>query len=144
MNIAIGGGTGFIGKALTEYLLKQGHDVTVISRKSADKNRSGMPEARYVTWDQLQTAPELLEGTDAIVNLAGASLNQRWTPKAKQNIMESRLTTVHAVAKLVQALREKPAVVIQGSAVAVYGTSLTDTFREDSAHQVVDFPSSVV
>lgn len=140
-NIAIGGGTGFIGKALTAHLVRQGCEVTIISRKKPADAQAGV---RYLTWDQLKTAPDLLEGTEAIVNLAGASLNQRWTPKTKQNIIESRLATVHAVAKLVQALREKPAVVVQGSAVAIYGTSLTETFREDSERRVVDFPSSVV
>lgn len=141
MNIAICGGTGFIGQALTEHLLRRGHDVTVISRNHAPEEQTG---ARRLTWDQIKAEPELLEGTGAIVNLAGASLNQRWTPKAKRSIMDSRLTTVLAVAKLVQALREKPAVVVQGSAVAVYGTSLTETFDEDSPSHVVDFPSSVV
>lgn len=141
MKIVICGGTGFIGKALTRHLLQQGQEVTVISRKEPDKGPDGIT---YLTWDQIDASPVLLEGTEAIVNLAGASLSQRWTPKAKQSIIESRLKTVQAVAKLIQALHEKPSIVVQASAIAIYGTSLTDTFTEESPAHVVDFPSSVV
>ncbi|MGN7358581.1 TIGR01777 family oxidoreductase [Paenibacillus sp. SAF-054] len=141
MKITICGGTGFIGKALTEHLQRQGHEVVVITRRVPDSGQAGV---KYLTWDQVEASPVLLEGTKAIVNLAGASLNQRWTPRAKHSIIESRMKTVQAVARLVQALHEKPEVVVQASAIAIYGTSLNDTFSEESPHHVVDFPSSVV
>jgi uncharacterized protein (TIGR01777 family) len=58
--------------------------------------------------------------------------------------MESRIETVTAAAKLVNALQQGPAVVIQASAVAIYGTSQKDTFDESSSARVMDFPSEVV
>ncbi|MFU1798328.1 TIGR01777 family oxidoreductase [Paenibacillus azoreducens] len=141
MKIAICGGTGFIGQALAAYLLKQGHQVTIISRNVPATVPAGFS---YLTWQQVEATPDLLAGTEAIVNLAGSSLNQRWTAKGKKSIIDSRMTTVRATAKLVQALHPKPEVVVQASAIAIYGTSLTETFTEDSPHHVVDFPSSVV
>ncbi|MWV44400.1 TIGR01777 family protein [Paenibacillus sp. HJL G12] len=141
MKITICGGTGFIGKALSDHLLQQRHEVFIITRKKPETEET---EVKYLTWEQIDVNPALLEGTEAIVNLAGSSLNQRWTPKAKKSIIESRLSTVMAVAKLVQALHQKPEVVVQSSAIAIYGTSRSDTFSEDSPEHVVDFPSSVV
>ncbi|MCJ8013147.1 TIGR01777 family oxidoreductase [Paenibacillus sp. KQZ6P-2] len=141
MKITICGGTGFIGKALSDHLLQQGHEVTIITRKIPELDQTVV---KYLTWEQIDAYPELLEGTEALINLAGSSLNQRWTPTAKKSIIESRMTTVQAVAKLVQALHQKPEVVVQASAIAIYGTSLTDTFSEDSPAHVADFPSSVV
>jgi uncharacterized protein (TIGR01777 family) len=143
MRVAICGGTGFIGSALSEHLLKNGHEVTVVTRKlPPDHTRD--PRLVLYTWDEIASHPELMEGMDAVVNLAGSSLSQRWTAKAKDSIIHSRLTTVAAVAKLVKELHSKPGVVIQASAVAVYGTSWTDTFDENSPKRVMDFPSDVV
>ncbi|MET3549326.1 uncharacterized protein (TIGR01777 family) [Paenibacillus favisporus] len=143
MRVAICGGTGFIGSALSEHLLKNGHEVIVVTRKLPPDHKRD-PRLVLYTWDEIASHPELMEGMDALVNLAGSSLSQRWTTKAKDSIIRSRLTTVAAVAKLVEELHSKPGVVIQASAIAVYGTSWTDTFDENSPKQVMDFPSDVV
>lgn len=143
MRVAICGGTGFIGSALSEHLLKNGHEVTVVTRRLPPDHKHD-PRLVLYTWDEIASHPELMEGMDALVNLAGSSLSQRWTAKAKESIIRSRLTTVAAVAKLVEELHIKPGVVIQASAIAVYGTSWTDTFDENSPKRVMDFPSDVV
>lgn len=83
-----------------------------------------------MSWNELKQKPELLEGTDAVVNLAGETLNQRWTDKSKQRILQSRLLSVARLAQALNALQKKPEVIIQASAVAAYGTSLTETFDE--------------
>ncbi|WP_019912939.1 TIGR01777 family oxidoreductase [Paenibacillus sp. HW567] len=143
MKYVICGGSGFIGRKLTEYWLQGGHQVLVVGRKLPEAH-SPHPGLSCLTWDNLASNPKLAEGADAIVNLAGASLSQRWSPKGKKAIMQSRLETVSAAAKLLNALQHKPAVVIQASAVAIYGTSLTDAFDESSPAHVMDFPSGVV
>ncbi|MDQ0195509.1 TIGR01777 family oxidoreductase [Paenibacillus wynnii] len=143
MKYAICGGTGFIGSALTKYWLQAGHEVVVIGRKLPD-TPSNNPLLHYVTWDHLASNPNPVEGCDALVNLAGASLSQRWSSKGKQAIRQSRLETVTAAAKLIESLEHKPSVVIQASAVAIYGTSEKDTFDESSPARVMDFPSEVV
>ncbi|ASA19556.1 TIGR01777 family oxidoreductase [Paenibacillus donghaensis] len=143
MKYAICGGTGFIGLALTKYWLEAGHEVCIIGRKLPEK-RLADPKVSYHTWDTLKSDPSPLEGAAALVNLAGSSLSQRWTSAAKKSIMLSRLETVAAAAELLKALKQKPPVVIQSSAVAIYGTSLDDTFDESSPRNVMDFPSEVV
>ncbi|WP_438347414.1 TIGR01777 family oxidoreductase [Paenibacillus sp. FA6] len=144
MKIAICGGTGFIGKALQEHWLKDGHHLIIITRKIPTHATTIQSQIEHITWDQLEHHPELLENLDALVNLAGASLSQRWTTQAKQRIIESRLKTVSAVSNLVSQLKKKPAVVIQASAIAIYGTSNDGTFEETSPTRVMDFPSDVV
>lgn len=139
MKIAICGGTGFIGSALVDYWLKAGHELIVITRQVPAKRNN----LHYVTWRQIDDYPSLLEGIDALVNLAGASLNQRWTDTAKVNILQSRLHATNAVATLVQSLDNKPEVVIQGSAVGIYGTSESVIFDECSDTTSTDFLSEV-
>jgi len=143
MKIAICGGTGFIGQSLIKHWTSQGHHIVIVTRK-IPSNPTFHEHLEYLTWDQINHHPESLENLDALVNLAGASLSQRWTKQAKKRIMESRLTTVSSVRKLISQLKKKPAVVIQASAIAIYGTSLDETFDEHSQTRVMDFPSGVV
>lgn len=143
MKYIICGGSGFIGRELTEYWLAAGHQIISVGRKLPE-DKNDHPGLSYFTWDSLASNPAAADGADALVNLAGASLSQRWTPSGKKAIMESRIETVTAAAKLVHALEQGPAVVVQASAVAIYGTSQKDTFDEASSARVMDFPSEVV
>lgn len=142
MKIVVCGGTGFIGSALVDYLLEAGHELTVITRRLPQfPNPSSC--LRYETWTNLETNPHLIEGSDAIVNLSGETLNQRWTTKAKLKIVQSRVSTIASLAKAIKLLDKPPEVVIQSSAMAIYGTSETETFDESSPHRSMNFPSSV-
>ncbi|TDL64559.1 TIGR01777 family protein [Paenibacillus amylolyticus] len=142
MKIAICGGTGFVGGALVDYWLQAGHHVKVITRKLPDLHNPSK-NLTYISWEQVEEQPHLLEGMDALVNLAGETLNQRWTTKAKLEIVESRVTTVARVARLVESLERKPEVVVQASAMAIYGTSPNETFDESSPQKSMNFPSRV-
>lgn len=143
MKYVICGGTGFIGNELAKYWLLAGNEVAIVGR-NLPKATPYHPKLSYHTWDSLNADSTPLENADALVNLAGTSLSQRWSPSGKKTIMQSRLWAVSAAAKLLDRLKHKPSVVIQASAVAIYGTSLQDTFSESSPAQVMDFPSEVV
>ncbi|AIQ62880.1 hypothetical protein PSTEL_06940 [Paenibacillus stellifer] len=143
MKAMICGGTGFIGTALTAYWLQAGHDIVVVGRR-VPANAASHPRLQYRTWEELSIDPGPAEGSDILVNLAGSSLSQRWSSSGKERIMNSRIETVSAASQLIGRLNVKPKAVIQASAVAIYGTSLTDTFDESSPPRVMDFPSSVV
>jgi uncharacterized protein (TIGR01777 family) len=143
LKYVICGGTGFIGSELTEYWLHTGNEVIIVGRNQP-KAMALRPKLSYHTWDSLSSNPSPVENADALINLAGASLSQRWSPSGKQAIMQSRLATVSAAAKLIDCLEHKPSVVIQASAVAIYGTSLQETFKESSPAHIMDFPSEVV
>jgi uncharacterized protein (TIGR01777 family) len=140
MKIAVTGGSGFIGNRLISHLLQQGHEVINISRSP----RAVTEHVRTVTWDQLKTDSSSFAGLDAIVNLAGESINQRWTAAAKERIVGSRLKAAEQVAQLIESMEVKPKVVVNASGMSVYGTSETETFDERSPHRPVDFLSRVV
>lgn len=143
MRVAIAGGTGFIGSALKEALLNRNDEVWIISR-SHSQNEPKRPGLNRLTWDELEAAPSLLEGVNAIVNLSGESINQRWSTAAKQRVMDSRTTAAARVSKLMQSLKHKPPLVLNASGISAYGISADGSFDETSATNVTDFLSEVV
>jgi len=144
MRVAVTGGTGFVGRALVKALLERGDEVWIISRTEKISAPSANARLHQVTWSELAAAPDKLEGTDIIVNLAGESINQRWTAAAKQRILQSRTDAAARIAKLIEELNQKPEAVVNASGISAYGNSLTATFDEVSPLKVTDFLSGVV
>jgi uncharacterized protein (TIGR01777 family) len=141
MKIAIAGGSGFIGQHLTQYFLERKYSLILISRKKLPSNN---PLIRQTTWAELKSDVQLMKGTDVIINLAGESINQRWTDAAKERILHSRLDATAQVADIVNRMEQKPSVVINASGISIYGTSDTESFVEHSEPRVEDFLSGVV
>ncbi|MBN6185542.1 TIGR01777 family oxidoreductase [Aneurinibacillus sp. BA2021] len=143
MKVAIAGGSGFIGTHLLKDWRKKKYEIIVISRDCA-KTKAQFPFAQCVTWDELQSHPARLEGIDALVNLAGESINSgRWNEARKQQILLSRVDTTQTIAASIAQLQEKPRVVINGSAIGIYGQSETIRFEEDSGTTGDDFLAQV-
>lgn len=144
MHIVVTGGTGFVGRTLVENLLNDGHEVSILTR-----NPSGKPQkskVSYIKWLGENTAPEKeLANVDAIVNLAGASINNgRWTKNRKEQILQSRIKATDAVNNLIGALSSKPEVLVNASAVGYYGMSESETFTEKPSSEADDFLATVV
>lgn len=133
MRIVITGGTGLIGRALSADLSSDQHDVIVLSRDPGSAPEMP-PHVRLVAWDARSAAgwADLAEGADAIVNLAGASLNRRWTPRNKRIIRESRLNAGRAVVEAVEQAAQPPRVVIQASGTGGYGPRGDDVITEEA------------
>ncbi|MCF7617074.1 TIGR01777 family oxidoreductase [Bacillus sonorensis] len=139
MNIAIAGGTGFIGKHLIKALTAGGHHVYILSRKPAETEQKNIS---YVLWQNDGALPEReLPEIEVWINLAGATIFGRWTEKTKAVILQSRLQSVKESARIIQEQKVKPNVYIQGSAVGIYGTSADKTFTETSSVSDGDFLS---
>lgn len=140
MRVIITGGTGLIGRALVESLVADGHEAIVLSR-SPEKTEGFPSSVQVVGWDARTTEGwgELVNGVDAIVNLAGESiagknpLAGRWTPERKRRIRESRVQAGQAVVQAIDAAEHKPGVLIQSSAVGYYGPSSNEVITEQSA-----------
>ncbi|MGC4047366.1 MAG: TIGR01777 family oxidoreductase [Armatimonas sp.] len=116
MNIVIAGGTGFIGKALSESLTNAGHTITLVSRT---------PKPGGVVWSDASALRAAVESADAVINLAGSSVvGQRWNAEFKQELWDSRIEPTKALAAL------KPRVLVQASAVGFYGDHGDDTITE--------------
>eukprot|EP01027_Heterolobosea_sp_BB2_P010960 GEZU01016000.1.p1 GENE.GEZU01016000.1~~GEZU01016000.1.p1 ORF type:complete len:335 (-),score=64.42 GEZU01016000.1:60-1064(-) len=112
MRVLIGGGTGFVGKALTQELKRRGHTVTHISRST--RNVGGADQV--ITWDQLKKSGKLPGPYDAAINLSGASLfDKRWTHEYKQVMTDSRIKTTEILMTAIRNSKQeaKPSDIIE-------------------------------
>jgi uncharacterized protein len=143
MKVAITGGTGLVGKALSNELIRNGHHVIILTRKISNTPSTSNPE--YVQWLNEGDQPEKrLEGVEVIVNLAGATINNRWTDEYKRKILDSRLHSTSEVVRIIEKLNLKPNVLVNASAVGYYGTSPDAAFTETSPPGSNDFLSETV
>ena len=136
MKVLVSGGSGLIGHHLAAGLVKDGHDVVVLSRSPDPKNpQSGV---RYVTWDPRSANGDWvneLSGAQAIVNLAGASIGTwPWTKRRMALLLSSRLSSTAA---LVEALERTPAgqrprLLVSASGIDYYGDRGDEPIAEDS------------
>lgn len=126
--VILAGGSGLIGRALTESLAADGYEVIILSR-APEKVKDLPTGARAVAWDSktAQGWGDLVDGADAIVNLAGENLKgngflpSRWTRRRKDLIRQSRLDAGHAVVEAIRSAKKKPSILLQASAVGYYG-----------------------
>jgi len=124
MRVVLAGASGLIGTHLTRALRDRSDDVVALPR--------------------FGTAPWTVEGADAVVNLAGASVaGKRWTPAYKQEILDSRVGSTRALVEAITAARRKPRVLVNASAVGYYG-GRGDEVADESAAPGRDFLSGVV
>jgi uncharacterized protein len=134
MRVTLTGATGGIGRALAEALIARGDDVTALTR-SPDRAAERLPQGvTAVGWDPVAgPAPtEALAGRDAVVNLAGENVAQRWTSEVKQRIRASReLGTRNLVAGL-RLTDPRPAALVSGSASGFYGPHGDERVGEDA------------
>jgi uncharacterized protein (TIGR01777 family) len=125
--IAISGSSGLIGSALVHALSREGHVVKHLVRRAAR-------DETEVSWDPQRGEIDAtrLTGVDAVINLAGEKLDQRWTDDAKQRIRESRVKGTALIARTIAALTPKPGVMLSGSAIGIYGDRGDDVLTESS------------
>lgn len=115
MHLLMTGATGFIGQPLCEWLIGEGHRLTILTRHPRVETRS----CRYIDGLEVINRDEHF---DAVINLAGASLaDRRWTQAYKQEIIASRLNITEAVLQLLSRLENKPKVLLSASAIGYYG-----------------------
>ena len=126
VNVAIVGGTGFIGRNVTPLLTADGHRVTIVTRTPDEASAVHQAETFVRGWDpsNRDTLERAVHGQDAVVNLAGASLAEgRWTQARKHVLRASRIETTRM---LVTTLSNLPATVrpkafISASGIGYYG-----------------------
>eukprot|EP01113_Clastostelium_recurvatum_P001549 TRINITY_DN1062_c0_g1_i1.p1 TRINITY_DN1062_c0_g1~~TRINITY_DN1062_c0_g1_i1.p1 ORF type:complete len:320 (+),score=64.81 TRINITY_DN1062_c0_g1_i1:57-962(+) len=135
--IVIGGGTGFIGRALGSALTKRGHAVMNISRTAGKNN---------LTWADL-AHKGLPRDTKAVVQLSGANImDKTWTPERKKELIESRVEPTKMLVEAIKKATSPPEVFVSGSAVGIYPSDPSQTFDESSpvpSSPPVNFPSEL-
>ncbi|WP_204009333.1 TIGR01777 family oxidoreductase [Virgisporangium aurantiacum] len=117
--VVIAGASGLIGQALCASYRYGGHTVCRLVRREAEK-----PDER--SWDPERPDPELVDGCDILVNLAGSPLNGRWTAARKNAIRASRIGTAAALAGMVAGATKPPRVFLSASGIRWYGIDRGD------------------
>ena len=139
MRVVIAGGTGFLGSPLAETYAEDGHDVRLLTRglppgESRHESGTGVPGISRVGWNpDGQTGPwaEAISGADAVINLAGASINgKRWTPQRKAELRDSRILATRSLAAAIAGSAVAPTVFVSSSAVGYYGAAAADPKTE--------------
>ena len=117
--VVLAGGSGFLGQALARELLAKNYEVVVLTRSPRERG-DGVKEA---AWDgkMLGEWIQFLNGAEAVVNLAGRSVNCRHTPENRREIVESRINSVNALAAAIDHVARPPRVWVQAGALGIYG-----------------------
>ena len=151
MRIVIAGGTGFLGAPLAESYGEEGHDVRVLTRALPDGESShdpgtGVPGITQVGWRPDGHAgpwARTVDGADAVVNLAGESLDQgRWTPQRKARLRDSRVIPTRSLVAAIQCATAPPRVFVSGSGAGYYGPS-AEEIKTESDPAGHDFLSGI-
>lgn len=132
MRITLSGATGFLGRHLVERLCKEGHSVCLLTRRPL----TGLPNGveTYI-WNppRVEPSPEAFENSDAVIHLAGATVNQRWTEESKKLLRSSRLDSTRALVQAISTLSRRPSLFLSASATGFYGNRGDETLTESSS-----------
>ncbi|MEO6955922.1 MAG: TIGR01777 family oxidoreductase [Antricoccus sp.] len=135
LTIAMTGASGVIGTALKAMLSTGGHRVIALTRGAAHG-----PDSRQ--WDPTNPAPDLLDGIDAVVHLAGASIAGRFTDEHKRVVRDSRVGPTRKLAEL--AASAGVATFVSASAIGIYGADRGDENLDENTALGDDFLAEVV
>ena len=120
MKIIIAGGTGQVGSILARHFHQNGHSVVVLSR-SLQKT-----PWLVVHWDGSKLGPWLdeLDCSDVLINLAGRSVDCRYTQKNRRAILDSRVLSTHVIHQAIAEIEHPPAVWLNASTATIYRHAL--------------------
>ncbi|MEW9266803.1 TIGR01777 family oxidoreductase [Kineococcus endophyticus] len=129
MKIVLPGGTGQVGALLRRTYAARGDDVVVLSRRPEQLE----PDVRHAVWDgrTLGAWAGELEGADAVVNLAGRTVNCRYTDANLRQMMDSRVDSTRVLGRAVAAASRPPATWLQMSTATIYADTRGAAHDED-------------
>jgi uncharacterized protein (TIGR01777 family) len=131
-----------VGKELVPALLKEGHELCIISRKNINNLKINIPLDKFnflkidlskkQNWSN-ENLLNNLKDSDGIINLIGEPIaDKKWTDIQKEEIEKSRINTTKFLMETLKKSKINPKVIVNGSAIGFYGTSLTQEFNENS------------
>jgi uncharacterized protein len=139
MTIVIAGGTGFLGSALIRSFRADGHRVLVLTRRP----RHGDDRAWTPGDTTNRSWMDVVDGADAVINLAGESIaTRRWTNARKGALRESRVNATTSLVQAIDTAQRRPPVFLSASAIGIYGDRGDVPLTEDSAPGA-DFLASI-
>ncbi|MFD0964776.1 TIGR01777 family oxidoreductase [Pseudofulvibacter geojedonensis] len=135
--IIIAGGTGFLGQVLENHLTQKGYQVQILTRKPTQLNQ--------ILWDAktIDYWIEELEGSLAIINLTGKSVDCRYNDKNKALIYSSRIDSTRIIGKAINSCRTPPKIWINSSTATIYRHSLYKEMTEENGEIGNDFSMNI-
>ena len=116
--IVIAGGSGFMGKAISQHYISKDYQVVVFTRAAAKKEKG----VEFVQWDGRQIGDWLkhINGADLLVNLTGKSVNCRYTEENKRLILSSRVDATTILGEAIQKVDSPPKLWVNASTATIY------------------------
>lgn len=120
MNILITGATGFVGEELRPFLLKDGHNLVIVTRNPKKHEDEAARNQQFISWEG--DLIKAMNECDAVIHLAGENLfGKRWTDEVKKKILNSRVQTTNQLVEAMQTAEKHPEVFICASGSSIYG-----------------------
>jgi uncharacterized protein len=124
MQVSISGATGFIGKELIRKFSNEGWTFNII-----DRHAFALPDEEFCS--------KKIEGSDVVINLAGANISRRWSEAYKKELIDSRILTTRKIANAIIHTKKRPALFISNSGIGIY--TQTGCHTEESPDLADDF-----
>ncbi|PXY39518.1 TIGR01777 family protein [Flavobacterium cheongpyeongense] len=137
-NVLLTGGSGFIGKYLTDILINNGFSVSVLSRS----NKNNTDFITYYKWDLNRNYIDenAVLNADFIIHLAGEGIvEKRWTSRRKNDILESRIKPIELIYSVLQKNNKSLDAFVSASAVGIYGAETSDEICKENTAPANDF-----
>jgi uncharacterized protein (TIGR01777 family) len=128
MNVLISGASGLVGSALIPTLVERGDRVIRLVRHPVE---AGAPEIEWSPGSRLD--PEVLEGFDAVIHLAGENIFGRWSARKKKAIRDSRVGGAQTLSDAIAGCQRAPQIFLSASAIGYYGSRSDETLDEESS-----------
>ena len=141
--VAVTGSNGVVGSALTAFLSAGGYRVVRLVRRPVHGLREKQLDQER-QWDPIDPAPDLLEGVDAVIHLAGASIAGRFTEAHKAAVRDSRVAPTWRLAELAAGTSNGPATFVCASAIGFYGYDRGDAPLDEQSSRGAGFLADVV
>lgn len=132
MRIGVTGATGFVGTAVVSALRLRGADVTVLTRNPSSSKTPADARVRRFDPNETTPNPEPFEGLDAVIHLAGETVDGRWTPAKKRAIFDSRVAGTRNLVASLAACSKRPRALVCASAVGYFGDRGDEKLDETS------------
>lgn len=135
--ILITGGSGLVGKALTNRLILGGHEVRILSR---NPQSSSQLKSFYWNVEKNEIDEKAFEGVEHIVHLAGIGIaDKRWTNARKQDIIDSRVNSMKLITDVVKKKNIKLKSFVGASAIGIYGMTTSEQIFSETDNGTDDF-----
>ncbi len=129
MKILVTGASGLIGTQLCKHLLSKGHTLHILTTRTPWQVENEQTQIFRWAPKNNDIDDKALEGVEAVINLAGAKINQRWTTKSKAAILKSRTESTRLLFEIIQKTQNKVHI-INASAIGIYRSNLNKQYTE--------------